>query len=260
MTNSRCRCAAGSGVCGESSCTAQHVGGLCPLTPGVVLTSRLLVIMLAKCLTLPCPLCSCADMTLTLPQARFITIKHQVKEDANWRKVYMWELAAYPAGGRWGPAPPAVPQTVTYRNLMGVNGIWGWGSQTFSDTAVKAGVGPLLYKDVGYGGRNYQRCVCVCVGCCCQAVMLVQAVTNTLATEQQSSRGSAGRPFCLLICALTTCSLLCVSLLCSLLSMSWDVKKPGGCLLHWGVEVALHQLPAEYEVSPVPHTIAENVC
>lgn len=69
----------------------------------------------------------------------------------------MWELAAYPAGGRWGPPPPAVQQAATYRQLMGVNGIWGWGSQMFSDTAAKQGKGPLLYNAVASNGRNYQK-------------------------------------------------------------------------------------------------------
>ena len=90
-------------------------------------------------------------------QARYIAIRHIVSEASDWRKVYMWELSAYPAGGRWGPGPPAVPASVTYRQLMGVNGIWGWGSQTFSDTAVSKGAGPLLYNAVGSSGRNYER-------------------------------------------------------------------------------------------------------
>lgn len=72
-------------------------------------------------------------------------------------QVYMWELSAYPAGGRWGPAPAALPQAATYRQLMGLNGIWGWGSQMFSDTAVKQGKGPLLYNAVASSGRNYQK-------------------------------------------------------------------------------------------------------
>jgi hypothetical protein len=92
-----------------------------------------------------------------IPQARYLSIKHMVSEAGSWRKVYMWELAAYPAGGRWGPLPPVVPQTATYRQLMGANGIWGWGSQMFSDSAVKQGKGPLLYNTVASNGRNYQK-------------------------------------------------------------------------------------------------------
>lgn len=80
-----------------------------------------------------------------------------MSEASNWRKVYMWELAAYPAGGRWGPAPAAVPRSETLRQLLGLNGIWGWGSQMFSDTAVKQGKGPLLYNAVATSGRNYQK-------------------------------------------------------------------------------------------------------
>lgn len=146
-------------------------------------------------------------------QARYLSVRHQVNEYGDWRKVYMWELAAYPAGvwlgcapcllsqwcaspfpflvsqpvadrlarlfceaaevlvtrntvlsalliasagGRWGPPPQPVPRTETYRQILGVNGIWGWGSQMFSDTAVKQGKGPLLYNAVASSGRNYQ--------------------------------------------------------------------------------------------------------
>lgn len=93
-------------------------------------------------------------------QARYLSIRHMVNETGNWRKVYMWELAAYPAGGRWGPAPPPLPRPdITYRQLLGLNGIWGWGSQMFSDSAVKQGKGPLLYNAVASSGRNYQSMV-----------------------------------------------------------------------------------------------------
>jgi hypothetical protein len=50
-----------------------------------------------------------------------------------------------------------VPRSETLRQLLGLNGIWGWGSQMFSDTAVKQGKGPLLYKAVATSGRNYQK-------------------------------------------------------------------------------------------------------
>lgn len=77
--------------------------------------------------------------------------------EVDWNKVYVWELAAYGAGGRWGLPPPVVPQTVSYRQLAGVNGIWGWGNNSFSTDLVAKGWGPVLYSPAASGGRNYQR-------------------------------------------------------------------------------------------------------
>jgi hypothetical protein len=51
--------------------------------------------------------------------------------------VYTWEIGAYGAGGRWGLPPAAQQQSRSFRQLLGVNGIWGWGNKSFSDTLVK---------------------------------------------------------------------------------------------------------------------------
>jgi serine/threonine-protein kinase ATR len=87
-----------------------------------------------------------------------VKILHMVKEN-DWQKIYAWEIGCYGAGGRWGLPPPAVSQSKTFRQLLGLNGIWGWGSNSFSDTAAKAGAGPLLYNAVASSGRNYQSMV-----------------------------------------------------------------------------------------------------
>ena len=60
----------------------------------------------------------------------------------------MWEIGAYDQYGRWGPPPAPVIQSHTFRQLMGVNGIWGWGFKNAS--------GAALYAEVASAGRNYQ--------------------------------------------------------------------------------------------------------
>jgi hypothetical protein len=70
-------------------------------------------------------------------QVRYIRVKHLVNETGDWRKVYTWEIGAYGAGGRWGLPPAPQQQSRTFRQLLGVNGIWGWGNKSFSDTLVK---------------------------------------------------------------------------------------------------------------------------
>eukprot|EP00775_Hariotina_reticulata_P009931 gene9931-10086_t len=100
-----------------------------------------------------------ADFWLDTPQQiRFIMVKHTVLED-DWKKVYVWEVGAYGQGGRWGPAPAPVQQTRTFREILGVNGIWGWGFNAFSDSLLKQGSGPLLYNKVASSGRNYESMV-----------------------------------------------------------------------------------------------------
>ncbi|PNH00161.1 hypothetical protein TSOC_014032 [Tetrabaena socialis] len=68
----------------------------------------------------------------TITSLRYLRLRHQVKEDADWRKVYVWGLDAYDEFGQWGPPPPPVPHPLTLRSMLGVNGIWGWGFNKFS--------------------------------------------------------------------------------------------------------------------------------
>ena len=49
----------------------------------------------------------------------------------------MWSIDAYDQFGRAGPPPTPQRQARSFRQLLGVNGIWGWGFQMFSNSAVK---------------------------------------------------------------------------------------------------------------------------
>ncbi|GLI60353.1 hypothetical protein VaNZ11_002475 [Volvox africanus] len=86
---------------------------------------------------------------------RYMKITHKVKEDANWRKVYVWGIDAYDVYGRWGAPPAPAPHPLTLRGMMGVNGIWGWGFQDFSNRLHRVGKGPDYYTPVASWGRNY---------------------------------------------------------------------------------------------------------
>ncbi|KXZ55117.1 hypothetical protein GPECTOR_3g27 [Gonium pectorale] len=92
-------------------------------------------------------------MELYLPKLiyiRYLRITHQVKEDADWRKVYVWGIDAYDKYGRWGPPPTPSPHPLTLKAMMGVNGIWGWGTnyRTKYNNASR-------YAPVASWGRNY---------------------------------------------------------------------------------------------------------
>ena len=89
-------------------------------------------------------------MWLDAPKAvRFIKVHHLVTDKKPWGKVYMWEIQAYDQFGRWGPPPAPAPHPRTFRQLLGVNGIWGWGLKNQS-----AGV---LYNEIASSARNYQN-------------------------------------------------------------------------------------------------------
>ena len=60
-------------------------------------------------------------------QIRYIHLLHTITNKTDWFKVYVWEIDAYDENGRWGPPPDPEPQAHTFRQLLGVNGIWGWG-------------------------------------------------------------------------------------------------------------------------------------
>lgn len=88
---------------------------------------------------------------------RYLRIRHQV-DDVDWAKVYVWEMEVYDAFGPFGaPEPPTAISPRSMRDLLGVNGIWGWGANKFSDTLVKAGQGPVLYSSVASHARNYHN-------------------------------------------------------------------------------------------------------
>lgn len=87
--------------------------------------------------------------------ARYLAVRQEVSE-SDWTKVYLWELDAWDANGRHGPLPAARPAQVTYADLVGVNGIWGWGTGDWSDHAAP-GTGPALYAEVATHARNYHN-------------------------------------------------------------------------------------------------------
>ncbi|OWF44288.1 uncharacterized protein LOC110458598 [Mizuhopecten yessoensis] len=78
---------------------------------------------------------------------RYIAINYDVKLK-NHNKVYCWEIDAYDEYGIWGPAPKATANPVSIRQMLGVNGIWGWGHNPN---------GPTLYSRVASYARNYHN-------------------------------------------------------------------------------------------------------
>ncbi|KAL3874655.1 hypothetical protein ACJMK2_037637 [Sinanodonta woodiana] len=86
---------------------------------------------------------------------RYIAVDYEVFS-ANYRHVYCWEIDAWGEHSKWGPVPTPVPQENTVREILGVNGIWGWGHNIYSDS-ITAGEGPYLYNQISSHARNYHN-------------------------------------------------------------------------------------------------------
>ena len=77
-----------------------------------------------------------------------------VEED--YSKAEIWEIKAYDKYGSYGAFPPPVTNSNTLSEMLGVNGIWGWGYNSYSDL-LASGQGPFQYNRIGTHARNYHN-------------------------------------------------------------------------------------------------------
>lgn len=88
-------------------------------------------------------------------KAQFIALEYRVVLQ-NHKKVYCWEIDAWDMNGEWGAPIIDRPQVGTLRELLGVNGIWGWGNKKYS-YLLKPSEGAGLYNSVASHARNYHN-------------------------------------------------------------------------------------------------------
>lgn len=86
-------------------------------------------------------------------EIRYIRVEYELVP-RDWNKIYLWEVSAYDKNAHYGPIPKAEPSTVNLTNMLGVNGIWGWGTNQYSDL-LPEGQGPSLYRPIAKHARNY---------------------------------------------------------------------------------------------------------
>lgn len=86
---------------------------------------------------------------------RYVKIEFSLPE-TDWAKASLWEAKVYNEYGPYGPMPAAEPSTKTLAQLLGVNGIWGWGTNVYS-YSIPEGQGPTLYNSVSKHARNYHE-------------------------------------------------------------------------------------------------------
>lgn len=85
----------------------------------------------------------------------FIAVRHYVYE-RDYQKCYVWEISAYDTFGVYGPYPGSVPSPYSIRNILGVNGIWGWQTGSYSDL-LPPSQGTRLYNQINSHARNYHN-------------------------------------------------------------------------------------------------------
>ena len=97
------------------------------------------------------------SVTTTFPtmNVRYMKLQYELNMK-DYTKVYCYEIDAWDADGIWGPNISPKPQIHTFRELLGVNGIWGWGHSKYSN-ALGAEEGPFLYSRVASHARNYHN-------------------------------------------------------------------------------------------------------
>lgn len=93
---------------------------------------------------------------LTKPvNARYLKIQHTLME-ADYAKVFVWEVNAWDAYGPFGKMPAAKKSNSTVGEIMGINGLWGWGYGMCSDRLEK-GQGPQKFNAVATHARSYHN-------------------------------------------------------------------------------------------------------
>lgn len=87
--------------------------------------------------------------------ARYVKIRTYMKiQDHGRAKIH--ELQVYDHGGLYGEMPASKPSNRPLKEMIGINGIWGWGTQDYSDLA-GATKATNLYSRVSTHARNYHN-------------------------------------------------------------------------------------------------------
>ncbi len=88
-------------------------------------------------------------------QARYVKIEHLMVEQ-DYASAYVWEVRVYDKNGPYGPFQAAKPHNNKVSEILGVNGIWGWGHNMFSNS-VPQGEGPTRFGQISSHARNYHN-------------------------------------------------------------------------------------------------------
>ncbi|MGB1207002.1 MAG: hypothetical protein ACPG5B_15255 [Chitinophagales bacterium] len=97
-------------------------------------------------------------METVLPEninARYVKLEHAL-HDIDWVKASIWEMAVYDKNGPFGAMPTPEIQAHTMSELLGVNGVWGWGYNTYG-SELEQGKGATHFNRLASHARNYHN-------------------------------------------------------------------------------------------------------
>lgn len=98
------------------------------------------------------------SVTTSLPsgtQARYIMVEHTLKLQ-DWSMVYVWEIDAKVMSSDYGDMPAHRRSYVTLGDMLGVNTVWGWGHNMYTDL-LQPGEGPELHNSHARFVRYYHN-------------------------------------------------------------------------------------------------------
>ena len=85
--------------------------------------------------------------------ARYIRVEHSMAL-LDYGRVFVWELSAFDANGIYMEPPVATPGDKTLYEILGMNTLWGWGYNQYSEFT-PAGEGPDMFDTISSFARNY---------------------------------------------------------------------------------------------------------
>ena len=88
-------------------------------------------------------------------QARYFRVVYTMSTK-NYAKAFLWEVDVYDRNGKYGEAPDAQQSSVNLRDMLGVNTIWGWGHDQYSDQ-LSNGEGASLHQAYSDHARYYHN-------------------------------------------------------------------------------------------------------
>ena len=85
--------------------------------------------------------------------ARYIRLEHSLAL-LDYERVYVWEIGVFDEEGVYTDYPSAKPGDKTLYEMLGMNALWGWGYNIYSDL-IPDGEGPATFDTISSFARNY---------------------------------------------------------------------------------------------------------
>ncbi len=85
----------------------------------------------------------------------YLKIEHTLI-DVDYAKVFVWEVNAWNGYGPFGQMPAPTKSSYPVSEIIGINGIWGWGHDMYSGN-IAPGKGPDKFNKIATHARNFHN-------------------------------------------------------------------------------------------------------